>query len=153
MKLSRQDYQSGLPFPSPGDLPDPGIKPRSLTLQADSTVAQTIICLQCRRPCRVWSLGQKDSLGKGVVTHCSILAWRVPWTEDPLHMTNPHHQPKTTHKVTADRNSVVCSHESYKYLQLIQSVMNGEVSFLSSFPRVGEGTWLPLIHTESSIYH
>ena len=36
MGLSRQEYWSGLPFPSPGDLPDPGIKPRSLTLQADS---------------------------------------------------------------------------------------------------------------------
>ena len=34
--FSRQEYWSGLPFPSPGDLPDPGIKPRSPTLQADS---------------------------------------------------------------------------------------------------------------------
>ena len=32
--FSRQGYWSGLPFPSPGDLPDPGIKPRSPTLQA-----------------------------------------------------------------------------------------------------------------------
>ena len=30
MKCSRQEYWSGLPFPSPGDLPDPGIKPKSL---------------------------------------------------------------------------------------------------------------------------
>ena len=30
--FSRQGYWSGLPFPSPGDLPDPGIKPRSPTL-------------------------------------------------------------------------------------------------------------------------
>ena len=30
------DYWSGLPFPSPGDLPDPGIEPRSPTLQADA---------------------------------------------------------------------------------------------------------------------
>ena len=36
MKFSRQEYCSGLPFPSPGDLPDPGIKPRSSALQADS---------------------------------------------------------------------------------------------------------------------
>ena len=35
MKLSRQEYQSGLPFLSPGDLPDPGTEPRSPTLQAD----------------------------------------------------------------------------------------------------------------------
>ena len=31
MGLSRQEYWSGLSFPSPGDLPDPGIKPESLT--------------------------------------------------------------------------------------------------------------------------
>ena len=34
--FSRQGYWSGLPFPSPGDLPDPGIKPRSPTLQAEA---------------------------------------------------------------------------------------------------------------------
>ena len=36
MEFSRQEYWSGLPSPSPGDLPDPGIKPRSLALLADS---------------------------------------------------------------------------------------------------------------------
>ena len=36
MEFSRQEYWSGLPFPSPGDLPDPGIKPRSPALQTDS---------------------------------------------------------------------------------------------------------------------
>ena len=34
MGFSRQGYCSGLPFPSPGDLPDPGIEPRSSALQA-----------------------------------------------------------------------------------------------------------------------
>ena len=36
MQFSRKEYWSGSPFPSPGDLPDPGIKPRSPALQADS---------------------------------------------------------------------------------------------------------------------
>ena len=36
MEFSRQEYWSGLPFPSPGDLPDPGIEPKSPTLQADT---------------------------------------------------------------------------------------------------------------------
>jgi len=36
MGFSRQEYWSGVPFPSPGDLPDPGIKPGSPTLQADA---------------------------------------------------------------------------------------------------------------------
>ena len=36
MELSRPEYWSGQPFPSPGDLPNPGIEPRSPALQADS---------------------------------------------------------------------------------------------------------------------
>ena len=36
MGFSRQDYWSGSPFPSPGDLPNPGIEPRSPALQAKS---------------------------------------------------------------------------------------------------------------------
>ena len=36
MGFSRQEYWSGLPFPFPGDLPDPGIEPRSPALQAYS---------------------------------------------------------------------------------------------------------------------
>ena len=36
MGFSRQEYWSGLPFPFPGNLPDPGIEPRSPTLQADA---------------------------------------------------------------------------------------------------------------------
>ena len=40
MGFSKQGYWSGLPFPSPGDLPDPGIKPRSPALQADSLLSE-----------------------------------------------------------------------------------------------------------------
>ena len=40
MAFSRQEYWSGLPFPSPGDLPNPGIEPRSLAFQADSFPAE-----------------------------------------------------------------------------------------------------------------
>ena len=36
MEFPRQDYWSGLPFPSPGDLPDPEIKPESSAWQVDS---------------------------------------------------------------------------------------------------------------------
>ena len=31
----------------------------------------------------VWSLGQEDALKKEMATHSSILAWRIPWTEEP----------------------------------------------------------------------
>ena len=40
MEFSRQEYWSGLPFPSPGDLPNPGIEPRSPALQADTLLSE-----------------------------------------------------------------------------------------------------------------
>ena len=40
MGFSRQEYCSGLPFPSPGDLPDPGIELRSPALQADALLSE-----------------------------------------------------------------------------------------------------------------
>ena len=40
MEFSRPEYWSGYPFPSPGDLPNSGIEPRSLALQADSLPAK-----------------------------------------------------------------------------------------------------------------
>ena len=40
MGFSRQEYWSGVPFPSPGDLPDPGIEPRSPAFQADALTSE-----------------------------------------------------------------------------------------------------------------
>ena len=42
MGFSRQEYWNGLPFLSPGDLPDPGIEPGSLALQADSLLTEPL---------------------------------------------------------------------------------------------------------------
>ena len=43
MEFSRQEYWSGLPFPSPGDLPNPGIEPRSPALQTDALLSEPLI--------------------------------------------------------------------------------------------------------------
>ena len=40
MGFSRQEYWSGLPFPSPGDLPDPGFEPRTPAFQADALTSE-----------------------------------------------------------------------------------------------------------------
>ena len=40
MEFSRQEYWSGLPFPFPGDLPNPGIEPRSPALQTDALLSE-----------------------------------------------------------------------------------------------------------------
>ena len=42
MGIPRQEYWSGLPFPSPGNLPNSGIEPRSTTLQADSLPSEPL---------------------------------------------------------------------------------------------------------------
>ena len=42
-EISRQEYWTGSPFPSPGDLPDTGIEPRSPTLQADSLPSEALV--------------------------------------------------------------------------------------------------------------
>ena len=48
-----------------------------------SLVAQTVKCLPTMRETRVQSLGQEDPLEKEVATHSSILAWKIPWMEEP----------------------------------------------------------------------
>ena len=40
MGFSRQEYWSGLPFPSPGDIPNPGVKPGSPAFQADNLTSE-----------------------------------------------------------------------------------------------------------------
>ena len=42
MEFPRQGYWSGLPFPSPEDLPDPGIEPRSCALQVDALPSELL---------------------------------------------------------------------------------------------------------------
>ena len=59
MGFSRQEYWNGLPFPSPGDLPNPGIEPRSPTLQADTLPSEPpgkLICSVHHVKCQAgWS--------------------------------------------------------------------------------------------------
>ena len=48
-----------------------------------SLVAQMVRNLPAMWETRVRSLGQEDPLEKEVATHSSILAWRIPWSEEP----------------------------------------------------------------------
>ena len=46
-------------------------------------MAQVVKNMPAMQKTQVPSLGQEDPLEKGMATHFSILAWRIPWTEDP----------------------------------------------------------------------
>ena len=48
-----------------------------------SLVAQMVKNLPAVRETQVQFEGWEDPLQKGTATHCRILAWRIPWTEDP----------------------------------------------------------------------
>ena len=74
MEFSRQEFWSQLPFPTPGDLPDPGIEPACLVPPAFGRAMPET---------QVLSLGQEDPLEKRMATHSSVLGWRIPWTEEP----------------------------------------------------------------------
>ena len=46
-------------------------------------VAQTVKSLPAIQETQVQSMGWEDPLEKGIATHSTILAWRIPWTEEP----------------------------------------------------------------------
>ena len=46
-------------------------------------MAQTVKNLPAMQETQVHSLGREDPLEKGMATHSSILAWRIPWTVEP----------------------------------------------------------------------
>ena len=84
MRFSRQEYRSGLPFPSPGDLPDPGIEPASPILQVDSLPNETL-------------RGHTYTEKKKKKSHCfSSVAQSCPTLCDPMNHSTPglpgHHQ-------------------------------------------------------------
>ena len=46
-------------------------------------MAQTVKCLPTMQKTQVQSLGREDLLEKEMATHSSILAWKIPWLEEP----------------------------------------------------------------------
>ena len=54
----------------------------SFAICVASLVAQMVKSLPAMQETQVWSLGWGDTLEKGMATHSSILAWRIPWTEE-----------------------------------------------------------------------
>ena len=55
-----------------------------------SQVAQRVKNLPAMLETQVQSLGQEDPLEEGMATHSSILAWRIPWTEEPGRLQSMH---------------------------------------------------------------
>ena len=52
-------------------------------LHISSLVAQIVKNMPAMQETQVQSLGREDPIDKGMATHSSVLAWRIPWTEEP----------------------------------------------------------------------
>ena len=65
-----------------------------------SLVSQMVKNLSAMQDTWVWSLGWEDPLEKGTATHSSILAWRMPWTEEPGRLQSMESQRVRHHWVT-----------------------------------------------------
>ena len=94
MAFSRQEYWSGLPFPSPEDLPDPGIEPGSPAFQADSLPFELqgrgIEAVLNHVRLIIYSGFPGGAGGKGLACQCRnqkrpipVLARRTPRAEEP----------------------------------------------------------------------
>ena len=75
-------------------------------LRTRAEVAQTVKNLPVMQETWVWSLGWEDPLEKIMATHSSILAWTIPWTEEPGGLYSielqrvGHDSAATTHRIT-----------------------------------------------------
>ena len=69
-----------------------------------SLLAQTVRNLHAMQETWVQSLGREDPLEKGMDTHSSILAWRVPWTDEPGRLCK---ESDTTERLTLSMCSVL----------------------------------------------
>ena len=65
-----------------------------------SPVAHTVKNLPAQQETQVRSLGQEDPLEKGMATHCSVLGWRIPWTEEPGYSPWGRKESDTTEQLT-----------------------------------------------------
>ena len=66
-----------------------------------SLVAQTVKRLPTKQETQVQSLGWEDLLEKEMVTHSSILAWKIPWTEEPSGLQSRETQLSSRHTLLA----------------------------------------------------
>ena len=92
MGFSRQEYWSGLPFPSPGDLPDPGIEPGSPALKEDTLTSEPPgkLHLQRGRPGFSPGLGRSPGEGKGYPLQYSALENSMDYMADGVAKSRTH---------------------------------------------------------------
>ena len=89
MGFPKQEYGSGLPFPSPGDLPNPGNEPKFPALAGEFFTTEppgkpmyvcVCVCVYLRIYINTYIYSYME---KAMAPHSSTLAWNIPWMEEP----------------------------------------------------------------------
>ena len=97
-----------------------------------SLVSQTVKRLPTMQETQVWSLGLEDALEKEMATHSSILAWKIPWTEQPGWLLS-----MGSHRVRHDwATSLSLSHHSFIRRQNIEEIEETYSSHIFYWPHV-----------------
>ena len=101
MEFSRQAYWSGLPFPTPGDLPNPGTEPRSPTLRTDSLPSDAPggLIYSFRGSCRKWGASHMSQWVKNPPAKQETvfdpwvgkIPWRRKWQPTPICLPGKSH--------------------------------------------------------------
>ena len=99
MGFSRQEYWSGLPFPSPGHLPDPGIEPGSPTLQANALTSEP--------PGKPIPLDHPSAPALSTLSHASNLDWQ--FISHMIMYMFQCHSPKSSHPRPLPQSPKDCS--------------------------------------------
>ena len=162
MEFSRQEYWSGLPFPSPGDLPDPGMESRSPALQADSLPGKPL-----RRTQRASRFSKMKTMGRtqAGVDACafSLLAWNslLPCSNQELWMAmkqrnNSSGLQQSPYRIWPEIPHMTSAHVSlvrslsYGHIQPQGNLGNVDYSWMAMYPR-RRAEWI--LRSTSSLPH
>ena len=109
-----------------------------------SLVAQIVKSLQAKQDSWIWSQVQEDPLEKGTATHPNVLAWRIPWMEEPGGLQSMGLQSRTRLSKWTELNWTELMHVSMPFSQIIppspsptesKSLFYTSVSLLLSRPQ------------------
>ena len=95
-----------------------------MELQVASLVAQMVKKLPEMWETRVSSLGQEDPLEKGMVTRSSILAWRIPWAEEPGYSPWGRKELGTTERLTHINKQNEYGKTNHNYIRGLEMMRN-----------------------------
>ena len=95
-----------------------------------SLVAQRLKRLPAMQETRVWSLGREDTLEKEMATHSKILAWRIPWKEEPGRLQSTGLQRVRNDWATSLSLSLIISVVEHCFIRLLPICMSSLEKYL-----------------------